>query len=73
MTDRPGYSGGTKTLTTRSIPWHVVTALVRCGDDSEEWKAQGHHVNMSSTSYTRVACGFFETPTGPIWAVQSFQ
>jgi hypothetical protein len=32
----------------------------------------GHFINMSSTDYSRVACGFFTTPGGEIWAVQNF-
>lgn len=32
----------------------------------------GHFINMSSTSYTKVACGFFTTPAGKVWAVQNF-
>jgi hypothetical protein len=32
----------------------------------------GHFINMSSTSYSKVACGFFTTPAGKVWAVQNF-
>jgi hypothetical protein len=32
----------------------------------------GHFINMSSTDYSRVACGFFTTLGGEIWAVQNF-
>jgi hypothetical protein len=33
----------------------------------------GHYINMSSTQYTKVACGFYETSYGTVWAVQDFQ
>ena len=33
----------------------------------------GHYVNMSSTKYTLVACGFYTTPDGKIWSVQDFK
>jgi hypothetical protein len=33
----------------------------------------GHYVNMSSTSYTMVSCGFATTPGGSIWATQDFK
>jgi hypothetical protein len=33
----------------------------------------GHYINMSSMSYTQVACGFYTTPQGKIWAVQDFK
>ena len=34
---------------------------------------QGHYRNMSSTSYTRVACGFYEMADGDIWASMNFR
>jgi hypothetical protein len=39
----------------------------------EPFSAHGHYINMSSTSYTSVACGFYKTPTGNWWAVQDFK
>ena len=33
----------------------------------------GHYINMSSTSYTKVACGFYVTPQGRVWTVQDFR
>jgi hypothetical protein len=38
-----------------------------------DFQTHGHYINMSSTKYTKVACGFYETPTGSVWAVQDFQ
>jgi hypothetical protein len=32
----------------------------------------GHFINMSSTTSTKVACGFYTMPTGKIWAAQNF-
>jgi hypothetical protein len=32
----------------------------------------GHYINMSSTSYTMVACGFYEGPRG-VYAAQNFR
>jgi len=37
------------------------------------FSAHGHYINMSSTSYKSVACGFYKTPTGSWWAVQDFR
>ncbi|MDQ3000823.1 MAG: CAP domain-containing protein [Fibrobacterota bacterium] len=34
---------------------------------------QGHYKNISSSKYTRVACGFSETPKGKVWALQNFK
>jgi len=33
----------------------------------------GHYDNMTSTGSTKVACGFYTTPGGEVWAVQDFQ
>lgn len=33
----------------------------------------GHYINMSSTEYTKVSCGFYTLESGNVWAVQNFQ
>lgn len=33
----------------------------------------GHYINMSSTRFTKVACGFYTTPDGSIWSIQNFR
>ena len=38
----------------------------------EPFSEHGHYINMSSTAYTRVACGFAAV-NGTVWAVQDFQ
>ena len=38
-----------------------------------DFSAHGHYINMSSTSYTSVACGFYQTSGGSYWAVQDFR
>jgi hypothetical protein len=38
----------------------------------QPFSAHGHYLNMSSTAFTRVACGFYTDPTGRVWAVQNF-
>lgn len=40
------------------------------GDDFNE---HGHYKNMSSTDYTKVACGIYITGSGEIWSVQNFE
>ncbi len=37
------------------------------------WEGHGHYINMTSTSYSKVACGFYVTPSGQVWAVQNFR
>jgi len=40
------------------------------GDD---FATHGHYLNMSSTGFTEVACGFYDTGGGGFWAVQDFR
>ena len=42
-----------------------------CADDSTCYMEHGHHINMASTRFTRVACGFYTTPDGSVWSVQN--
>ncbi len=37
-----------------------------------DFQAHGHYINMSSTKYTMVTCGF-SASSGSIWAVQDFK
>lgn len=37
-----------------------------------DFQAHGHYINMSSTQYTMVACGF-SAASGSVWAVQDFK
>jgi hypothetical protein len=38
------------------------------------YSSHGHYINMTGTSYQNgVACGFYTTPSGTIWAVQNFR
>ena len=39
----------------------------------EPFSEHGHYINMSSASYTEVACGFYVTASGRVWAVQDFR
>ncbi|MCB9709454.1 MAG: hypothetical protein H6714_11755 [Myxococcales bacterium] len=38
----------------------------------EPYLEHGHYRNMTDSEYTGVACGFFITTEGPVWAVQNF-
>jgi uncharacterized protein YkwD len=40
------------------------------GDD---YSSHGHYINMTNTAYTEVACGFYTTTDGEVWAVQDFR
>jgi hypothetical protein len=43
-----------------------------CMADNACFQMHGHFINMSSTQDTKVACGFYTTPSGAIWATQNF-
>ena len=36
------------------------------------YEAHGHFINMSNPDVTKVACGFYTTSTGAVWAAQNF-
>jgi hypothetical protein len=36
------------------------------------YEAHGHFINMSNPDVTQVACGFYTTSTGAVWAAQNF-
>jgi Cysteine-rich secretory protein family len=38
-----------------------------------DFSTHGHYINMSSTSYTEVACGYYTLPDGSVWAAQNFK
>ncbi|RYZ02091.1 MAG: CAP domain-containing protein [Myxococcales bacterium] len=38
----------------------------------ECYETHGHFINMTDDSVTRVACGFYTTASGKVWAVQNF-
>ncbi len=39
----------------------------------EPFSAHGHYINMSSTKYSKVACGFYTDPQGKVWHIQDFK
>jgi hypothetical protein len=38
-----------------------------------DYATHGHYINMSNPKYTKVACGYYTTPTGKVWAVQDLR
>ena len=40
--------------------------------DGQCFQDHGHFINMTSTSMTKVACGFYTTSAGKVWAAQNF-
>ena len=36
------------------------------------YEEHGHYINMTDKGVTKVACGFYTTSSGKVWAVQNF-
>jgi hypothetical protein len=62
----PGYGSLDETVTT-------CLAQMWAEGPGSDFQTHGHYINMSSTQYTNVACGFFVTSSGSVWAAQDFQ
>lgn len=63
----PGWGGGEQAIVSGCLQ------LMWDEGPGEPFSAHGHYINMSSTSFSRVACGFHTTGDGQTWAVQNFQ
>ncbi|XXX75229.1 CAP domain-containing protein [Sorangium sp. So ce134] len=63
----PGWNGPPEAM--------IVPCLQLMWDEGpgEDFNKHGHYINMSSTAYTKVACGFHTFPDGSVWAVQNFR
>jgi hypothetical protein len=58
----------------RSVPSIVEGCLQAMWDERlDPAGEQGHYRNMSSARHGEVACGFYETPQGRVWALQNFR
>ncbi|MEZ4473874.1 MAG: CAP domain-containing protein [bacterium] len=53
----------------------IVGCLQQMWDEGpgEPFQAHGHYLNMTNGRFSQVACGFYTTPAGQVWAVQNFQ
>lgn len=52
--------------------WDEGPGPAGCADDSACFQQHGHHINMTNTGYTKVACGFYDA-SGDMWSVQNFK
>lgn len=39
----------------------------------EPYSEHGHYINMTNPSYTKVACGFYQSKSNGVWSVQNFK
>lgn len=61
----PGWPGKPETM--------IAGCLKMMWDEKFGTGQQGHYINMKNTRYTKVACGFYVTPAGKVWAIQNFR
>jgi hypothetical protein len=53
--------------------WAEGPGPANCAADPACYQMHGHYLNMSSTKYTMVECGFSEVGGGKWWGVQDFK
>jgi hypothetical protein len=63
----PGWPGPPESMITGCLK------MMWAEGPGSDFSAHGHYLNMSSTKYTKVACGFYTLPDGRVWAVQDFR
>jgi hypothetical protein len=61
----PGWAGPPSSLMTGCLKAMWAEGPPAAGQDN-------HWLNMSNAKYTKVACGFYQTPSGDWWATQDF-
>jgi hypothetical protein len=61
----PDWGGSLTSVVTKCLAQMWAEGPPPAGQDN-------HWLNMSSEQYTKVACGFYQTPTGSWWATQDF-
>jgi len=61
----PGWPGPPSSIDTSCLAQMWAEGPPAAGQDN-------HWLNMSNAQYTRVACGFYQTPDGSWWATQDF-
>lgn len=68
----PGYSSNSKVigLCMQQMWDEGPPPTANCTGDCYEM--YGHFINMTDDSVTQVACGFYTTSSGKVWAVQNF-
>lgn len=70
----PGGRGQNECPGYRSEDQVITTCLQQMWDEGpgEPFSQHGHYINMTNPSHQRVACGFFTTSQGAVWAIQNF-
>src|SRR5262249_48365783 len=62
----PGWPGRPEMMTTGCL------MQMWAEGPGSDFATHGHFINMSSTDYTKVACGYHVDDDGSVWATQNF-
>jgi hypothetical protein len=62
----PGWSGAPEEMIPQCLE-------MMWAEGPGDFAGHGHYLNMSSSDYKMVSCGFFVTGSGSVWAVQNFK
>ncbi|MDQ3032716.1 MAG: CAP domain-containing protein, partial [Myxococcota bacterium] len=70
----PGGNGQNECPGYASVDQTIGLCLQQMWDEGpgEPFSEHGHYINMTNPSFGRVACGFHETASGQVWAIQNF-
>lgn len=70
----PGGRGQNECPGYRSNDQVIGLCLQQMWDEGpgEPFSEHGHYINMTNPAHSRVACGFYTTGDGRVWAVQNF-
>ena len=63
----PGWGGPPEAMIESCL------AMMWAEGPGEPFSEHGHYLNMSNAGFTTVACGYYTTPEGAVWAVQNFR
>jgi hypothetical protein len=62
----PNWPGPAEAMTKNCL------AMMWAEGPGTDFATHGHYLNMSSTTYTKVSCGYHQTSSGGWWATQDF-
>ena len=68
----PGYSSNTQVISLCLQQMWSEGPPPQTPCEDECFQTYGHFINMTNTSYKKVACGFYTTSAGKVWSAQNF-
>jgi len=68
----PGYSSDTQVISLCFQQMFSEGPGTENPCNGQCFEDHGHYINMTSTTMTKIACGFYTTSSGKVWAAQNF-